>query len=189
VDDTGGRYRGRAYVHGYLQRPRDAAGKPLPAAFAFYPSPDGGNSFDRMMVREAGDFGNPWFFPANGVVANDGTFTALFVELDNGKRNMSYRTDPASAPNGVNGALKVIRSRDGGETLEPAVKIADVAYDWRVAQLSMPSLAVDRSGGPLQGRMYAAWPDARQERRTPTAFSMRHGSITVPAFTRYGRRR
>jgi hypothetical protein len=143
----------------------------LPAAFVFYPSPDGGRSFDRVVVRAASEFNKPWFFLANGVVSNDGTFTALFVELDNTKNNMSYRTDPASAPNGVNGALKVVRSRDGGQTLEPASKIADVYYDRRVPQLSMPSLEVDRSAGRFGGRMYVAWPEARTERRTQVFLS------------------
>jgi hypothetical protein len=44
--------------------------------------------------------------------------------------------------------------------------IVDVWYDWRVPQLSMPSLAVDRSGGAFDGRLYAAWPDARNEGHT-----------------------
>jgi hypothetical protein len=30
----------------------------------------------------------------------------------------------------------------------------------------MAALAVDRSGGPFQGRLYAVWPDARFDRRT-----------------------
>jgi hypothetical protein len=167
VDDR----RLRVYVHGYLQQPKDANGRALPSAFALYTSADAGRSFDRMVTWQSTTFSTPWFFPANGVVSEDGTFTALFVELDKTKRNMSYRTDPASAPNEVNGALKIVRSHDGGQTLEPASKIADIYYDWRVPQLSMSSLAIDRSRGPFRERMYAVWPDARLEGRTQIFFS------------------
>ncbi len=162
VDDR----RSRVYVHGYLQEPKDENGKGLTPAFALYTSKNGRRSFKRAVVSPGIDFNSPWFATGNGVVSSDGTFIALFAELDKAKLNMSYRTDPASAPQGVNAALKVIRSRDGGQTLEPATKIADVYYDWRVAQLSMPSLAIDRSTGPFHGRLYAAWPDARLESRT-----------------------
>ncbi|HLY16107.1 MAG TPA: hypothetical protein VKR61_02730 [Bryobacteraceae bacterium] len=162
VDDSRGPFHGRVYVHGYLQRP--------PAAFAFYPSLTG-ESFDRAIVQAAAVFAKPWFFPANGVVSSDGVFAALFVELDNTRRNMSYRTDPGAAPTEVNGALQIVYSRDGGQTLEPAAKIADIYYDWRVPQLSMASLAVDRGSSSFRGRMYAAWPGAGPGQRTQIFFS------------------
>jgi BNR/Asp-box repeat len=156
----------RVYVHGYLQQPKDADGQALPSGFGLYTSTDAGRSFNQAIVRPSVEYSAPWFFPANGVVSADGTFIALFAELDKTKRNVSYRIDSASAPQGVNGALKVVRSRDGGQTLEPPSKIADVYYDWRVPQLSMPSLAIDRSAGLFRGRLYAVWPDARLEGRT-----------------------
>jgi hypothetical protein len=167
IDD----HRLRVYVHGYLQQPKDANGKTLPAAFALYTSADAGRSFDHAIVQPGVEFSTPWFSCANGVVSSDGTLIALFAELDKTKLKMSFRTDPASAPKGVNGALKVIRSRDGGQTFESASKIADVYYDWRVPQLSMPSVAIDRSASPFQGRLYAAWPDARLEGHTQIFFS------------------
>ena len=165
VDDTRGSFRGHVYVHGYLSDPRDSAGNRVPAKFVFYPSTDEGRTFDLVIPREAGDFANPWFFVANGVVSNDGAFSALFAELDKTKQNMSYNTDPSSAPRGVNAVLKIVRSRDGGKTLDQPAKIADVYYDSRIPQLSMSSLAVDRSSGPFRGRMYAAWPGAGPEPR------------------------
>lgn len=165
VDDSSGPRRGRVYVHGYLQDNKDAAGKPLPAAFVLYTSADGGATFDHALMRAGTQSGTPWFFDANGVVADDGTFVALVVELDKKKSNMSYRTDAASAPGDVNGTIEVIRSRDGGLTVD-ASTIADVHYDWRVPQLSMSSLAVDRGSGPFKRRLYVAWPDARTDRHT-----------------------
>ncbi len=102
-----------------------------------------------------------------GVVANDGAFFALVAELDDGKRNMSYRTDAASAPSAANAVLNVFVSHDGGKTLSLAGKVSDAYYDWRVPQLSMPALGVDRS----RGQLYAVWPDARYDRRTKILFS------------------
>ena len=161
IDDSRGPRRGRVYVHGYLQTPRDAAGKPLPAALALYTSPDDGVTFDHELVLPGAQPGTPWFFVANGVVASDGTFVALAAALDRKKSNMSYRTDAASAPAAANGSLQIMRSRDGGRTVEVST-ISDVFYDWRVPQLSMSALAIDRTTGPFKGRLYAAWPDARQ---------------------------
>lgn len=161
VDDTRGPRRGRVYIHAYLQTPREPSGKPLPTSLALYTSTDDGKTFDHEVIVPGTQPGTPWFFVANGVVANDGTFVALVAALDRKKSNMSYRTDPASAPPAANGTLQIMRSPDGGRTVEIST-ITDVFYDWRVPQLSMSSLAIDRTSGPFKGRLYAAWPDARQ---------------------------
>jgi hypothetical protein len=167
VDDSQGPFRGRVYVHGYLQQPRDANGTALAAAFVLYASSDGGASFTHAVVRPGTQPGTPWFFPANAVVSTDGTLVALMAELDKDKRNMFRgRSDAASAPSVPDGTLGVIRSRDGGETIEATSTITDVFYDWRVPQLSMSSLAIDRSAGRFRNRLYAVWPDARVDRRT-----------------------
>jgi hypothetical protein len=164
-DDSRGPLRGRVYVHGSLTQRREASGKPLPSAFALYSSTDGGR-FDHAITRESTGFRTPWFFPANGVVSDDGTFLALVVELDKSKRNMFLgQSDAKSAPHEADGRLVILRSRDGGQTVEPT-SIADVYYDSRVPQLSMSSLAIDRSTGPFRQRMYAVWPDARAAERT-----------------------
>jgi hypothetical protein len=165
VDDSDGPWRGRIYVHGYLSDNRNAVGQALPAAFVLYTSTDDGATFDHGLTRTGTQPGRPWFFLGNGIVADDGTFVALAAELDKTKSNMSYRTDAASTPSAANGTLAVIRSRDGGLTVE-ASTITDVYYDWRVPQLSMSSLAVDRSASPFNGRLYAAWPDARADQHT-----------------------
>jgi hypothetical protein len=165
VDDSHGPRRGRVYVHGYLQDNKDPAGKAIPAAFVLYTSADDGATFDHALMRPGTQPGTPWFFPANGVVADDGTFVALVAELDKKKSNMSYRTDAASAPSAADSTLEVMRSRDGGLTVD-ASTITDVYYDWRVPELSMSSLAIDRGSSRFKGRLYAARPDARADRHT-----------------------
>lgn len=79
---------------------------------------------------------------------------------------MSYRTDAASAPSSPDAQLELYSSDDLMKHIALAGVIPGVYYDWRVGQLSMPSLAVDASGGPHEGRLYVAWPDARFRRHT-----------------------
>jgi len=156
----------RVYVHGYLQEPRDAAGNRAPSTFVLYTSPDGGRTFNTRVSQQAATPGTPKYVPANAVINLDGTFVALAALLDAAKLNMfKGRSDAESAPD-LDGVLGVMRSSDEGKTLQPMAPIADVYYDWRVPQLSMAALAVDRSGGPFRGRLYAVWPDARFDRRT-----------------------
>src|SRR6476620_5945264 len=145
----------RVYVHGYLQEPRDAAGNRAPSTFVLYTSADGGRTFNTRVSHQAATPGTPKYVPANAVINPDGTFVALAALLDAAKLNMfKGRSDAGSAPD-LDGVLGVMRSSDEGKTLQPMALIADVYYDWRVPQLSMAALAVDRSGGPFRGRLYA----------------------------------
>jgi hypothetical protein len=177
VDDTDSAFKNHVYVHAYRY-----SRNPSPTVL-FFPASGEGRSFEKtIVVNGATKFGKPWFFPANGVVGNDGTFFALVAELDDSKRNMSFGTDAASAPSSANAVLNVFVSNDGGKTLGLAGKVGDAYYDWRVPQLSMPALAADRSRGPFRDRLYAVWPDARYNRRTQILFSssMDHGRTWTP---------
>jgi hypothetical protein len=161
---------GRVFVHAYVQAPVSVAGTKGPAVAVLYASQDSGQSFNRVATLDGTAFANPWFFPANGIVTKTGAFVALMAELDNAQRNMFRgRSDSASAPHAVNGELRVIRSRAG----QPVAvrRVAEAYYDWRVPQLSMPSLASDNGDGPCGGRLYATWPDARYGRRTQILIS------------------
>lgn len=157
--------RRRVYVYGYLQEPRDAAGKRAPSTLVLYTSNDEGRTFATRAALEGTGPGTPKYAPANSVIARDGSFIALTVLLDATKLNMfKGRSDAASAPD-LDGRLDVVRSADG-RTIDKVSQIADVYYDWRVPQLSMASLAVDASAGRFAGRLYAVWPEARLARRT-----------------------
>jgi hypothetical protein len=165
LDDTESAFKNHVYVHAYRYSRKPAAD------VLFFPAANEGRSFETSLVNAATTFEKPWFFPANGVVGNDGTFFALVAELDDSKRNMSYRTDAASAPSAANAVLNVLVSQDGGKTLGLAGKIGDAYYDWRVPQLSMPALAINRSRGQFRDQLYAVWPDARYDHRTRILFS------------------
>ncbi len=171
VEDGPGPVRDRVYVHAYLSAPRDESGKRLGQYAVLYTSRDGGRTFENARSIPAVEFSDPGFFPGNGIVTADGLFVALVVELDNGRKNMFLgRSDSALAPHAANGVLRLLRSTDGGITVD-VQPVAEVFYDWRVPQLSMASLAADRTKGPYRGRLYAAWPDARAERRTQIFFA------------------
>src|SRR5690349_7443981 len=162
---------GRVYLHAYVQAPTTEGGARGPAAAVLYVSSDSGRTFVRAALLPGTTFKTPWFFPANGVMMTDGTFLGLLVELDNSQRNMFRgRSDSASAPHAVNGELRVLRSSDFGRSVETS-RIADAYYYWRTPQLSMSSLAIDRTNGPFRNRAYAVWPDARFGRRTQILLS------------------
>jgi hypothetical protein len=161
VDDTDTSFRGHVYAHAYRYS------KSPKTEVLFFPSVNGGRSFEKMLASPAPSFEKPWYFPGNGVVASNGTFFALLAELDDTKKNMSLR----AAPDDANAALEIFTSRDGGRTFGLAAKIGGVFYDTRVPQLSLPALAVDRTRGPLRDSLYAVWPDARYEHRTQILFS------------------
>jgi hypothetical protein len=148
------------FVHAYLQQRKGSSNEQ--PALVLYSSTDGARSFSRVVITEATTFSQPWFFLAPGAIANDGSLIAAAAELDNRKRNMSYRTDPDSAPPEPNGILLAVRSPDS-RSFDIAGSIPGVRYDWRIPQLSLPSLAIDRTSGPHQGRVYLAWPDARRD--------------------------
>lgn len=159
VDDMG-RSRGTVIVHAYR-----FARTPPPAAL-FFVSHDDGRSFSLPVVEKALEYSKPWYFVGKAAVSGAGVYYALFAELDNTKKNMSYRTDPASAPSSPDAQLELYRSGDLGKHIALAGVIEGVYYDWRVGQLSMPSLAVDGSAGEHRGRIYVAWPDARFRHHT-----------------------
>ncbi len=138
---------------------------PSPAAL-FFVSHDDGRFFSPPIVEKALEYPKPWYFVGNGAISPRGAYYGLFVELDNTKKNMSYRTDAASAPSSPDAQLELYCSDDLMKHIALAGVIQGVYYDWRVGQLSMPSLAVDASGGPHRGRLYVAWPDARFRRHT-----------------------
>jgi hypothetical protein len=164
--------KGLVYVNGYLQNPRDSAGRPLNREQILFSSEDDGATFARSVRIPAYAFPTATFIPTNGVVTRDGTFAFLSIELDRTRNNMFLgRSDSASAPAAVNGHLRLFRSSDRGRSLHK-VAVADVYYDSRVPQLSMAALAADQTEGPFHGQLYAVWPDARWDHRTQVAFSL-----------------
>nr|MDQ3919493.1 glycoside hydrolase [Acidobacteriota bacterium] len=60
----------------------------------------------------------------------------------------------------TNAVVKSLASRDGGVTLEPAVRIADASVKTTSSTSTIPSLAADPGSRHFGGRAYAVWADA-----------------------------
>ena len=155
VDQTAGPRRGTLYLHANAVADRTVDGDER-IVFTFYRSADGGKNFSvpRKLLPD-GD--HMPFGTGNSVVLSDGTFAACFPEWSDRK---NVTSDDFKKPIG---AIKVVRSKDGGETFEKAV----AAADWHGCQgwtPGLPSLAVDASDGPFRDRLYIAWPDRRSGR-------------------------
>jgi len=160
VDHSGGRYQRRVYVHGQIQQ-QTVDGENIGRSIALWRSLDGGATYEGPIVR-SGVRPNV-FHLANSVVLSDGTLVCLIAELDLQKRNDAYGRQYRKADL-QNGILKIIISDDGGESLSPAVKVADMFADWRSGASTIPSLAADHGISEFKDRLYAVWADGRYGR-------------------------
>jgi hypothetical protein len=162
VDQSASSYQGRVYVYSLITH-RTLDGENAGLSIALWRSRDGGLTYEGPILR-APNNKQLTFHPANGVVVSDGTLLCLIAEVDSQKRNDGYVGSQYRNADIQNGTLKVIVSKDGGASIEPAFKIGEIYDDWRPEATSIPSLAVD--GGSLQfkDRVYAAWADGRYGR-------------------------
>jgi hypothetical protein len=160
-DSTGGRYNGRGYINGGgLHRSINddlAFGNDL----ALYRSDDLFSTYAGPAVRQP-------FYPSsvspmgNSVVLSDGTLVTVFAEWKDKNRQDGGRLGVGGSPNA---RLKIVRSRDGGESMDASITITDWYMSLQNTGANrMPRLAVDASNGPFKDRLYAVWPDARTGR-------------------------
>jgi photosystem II stability/assembly factor-like uncharacterized protein len=135
VDDTKGKFNGRVYVSG---DPRPGSG------FVVFASTDGGATFPQVQGAESDNRGTTL---SNLALTSAGTILGAYA-------------DPA-------GHVRVARSTDGGKTFLPSAVVDTFV---RAGNRKDPkhnnvnhfmTLAVDRSGGPYDDRVYLAWPDRR----------------------------
>ena len=163
VDVTGGKYNGRIYVnHTFEIRDFDSSPTSYDSAsvsrgMGLQRSLDGGRSFLGPAAR-VGIVGEHHAFtsPGNSVVLSDGTVVSLFFEFDPvaGSKELYHDAD---------GSLKVIFSRDGGESYVDSTKVADHFEDRRynIGMQTVPSLAVDPGSPLFKDRLYVAWHESK----------------------------
>ena len=156
VDDTKGKYHGRVYVSG---DPRPGAG------FVLFTSTDGGRTFPdgqgaRSDIQDGGSIGN-------AVVASNGTIIGVFA---------------------ARGHTRSVRSTNGGQSFEPSVAIdtfvrAGHRKDRNANNVNhFMTLAIDRSGGRYNDRIYATWPDRRTgQSKVHLTYSTDLGQTWAPA--------
>jgi len=166
VDATVGQYQGRIYVsHAYIVRNMDTTVSTYNNRFdsasgiALQRSLDGGRTFIGPVARMGLDgVRHENTNPGNSVVLSDGTLVTLFVEGDLVRRRNSFIGD-------MDGSLKILSSRDGGESYGDAVKVADHFEDRnRNSMSSIPRLAVDPGSPFFKDRLYVVWHDSGPER-------------------------
>src|ERR1051325_3715714 len=158
ADNTGSKYRGRVYLYGQFSAHQFDGGN-TPMGFTLWRSLDGGQTFDRPVQVFPPDR-TTVFWISSAAVLSDGTLAVLVGQpsVAPGARN------DESGPPKVNATLKVVTSTDGGETLEPAVKVSDYAMDWREAGNGIASFAGDPGSTVFKDRLYATWSDGRTGR-------------------------
>jgi hypothetical protein len=176
VDDTGGKFSGRLYVHGAASMPGLDGGRLT--GLGLYHSSDRGSTYKCVKIADEGTqyvVGN-----GSGVVMSDGTFAAIFGDLHNASMPSPSDTHPTTA----NAELKFVSSDDGGETVGKATIVSDWYMRDPLVLNGMPSLAVDRTQGPFRDRLYAVWVDARSRRgEVRFARSDNRGKTWLPSFT------
>jgi len=158
VDNTPGKFRGRIYVNAHASGKNEPRGR-VPTVFY---SADGGDHFSDY-VSPPGPVG--FANPGNGIVMSDGTFASVFMDLARTSPTTEARSSATAPVNGPRGFLGFVASTDGGQSLSAPLKIADWTYPINSQILSyLPELAVDRSKGPFQDRLYVVWTDTRSGR-------------------------
>lgn len=161
VDGTGGKYHNRIYVNGNNRVPYGISD------FVVFRSTDRGVTFSGPGTRagfgkhSAGTMGN-------AAIASDGTLIGVFEENDD---------------------IRAITSRDGGESLTPAVDI-DTAYvqpgnrkgGTNNNVTALPMMAIDPGSAAFRDAVYAVWADRRSGRsRIFIAASFDKGATWTPS--------
>lgn len=161
ADNTGGANGGRVYVYGQMPG-QFLDSRSAPSAVTLWRSFDRGRTFAHPIQAfpDTQQQGRTAFHPGTSVVMSDGTWAAVFDQLDLGKRNDGLVGSEREPPRGINARIKVITSSDGGETLDGAVTVSDAYSDWR-ADNTIPSIAVDDRGTVFKNRLYVVWADGR----------------------------
>ena len=164
------KYRGRVYVHGFLLRGYGLNNATSMGGFRLYRSLDGGKTFELPIDRLLADR-TTVLHVGNGVVLSDGMFVALFAQLTLDKRNDGYpNSDPAPASR-PSGAIRIITSSDGGDSLNQEVQVSDIYGDWGRESSTIPSLSADTYSDVFRDRLYAVWADGRFGGRTQIVLS------------------
>ena len=164
VDMTKGPFAGRIYVdyEGHVHGETDGhSNDEFKHAFKLVYSKDGGRTFSAPVVRALMDQAGSEGANLNScpmAVLSDGTLVALFAH---------QVTAPGTGKSFVKRSwIGVYRSTDGGESLEPAIKIGDIgtAYNSTATRTVTASLAADASASKYRDRVYVTRPDTHSGR-------------------------
>jgi hypothetical protein len=149
ADDTNGKYRGRVYITGQ-SGVRSVDNEDQGTALTLWRSLDSGATYERPLKRlgaKLESLFNPW----NPVIMSDGTLALPFIDIS-GITGEGGNKQPY--------VLKIVFSRDGGDSFSKSYKIADIRQNPPIVHTPYV-LAVDRSEGPFKDRLYMTWADEK----------------------------
>lgn len=152
IDRTTGEYRGRIYLQGNTIGPTVDDPHGTRAVLNVFRSTDDGANFLPPVVLPPASTHEP-FGNGNALVLPDGSYAAVFPQWVNDPGQLT-ETPPGKPV----GWMKLVRSDDGGETFG-AASVISPWYECKAPVSGLPQIAVDDSGGPFQGRLYAVWAD------------------------------
>jgi hypothetical protein len=167
VDTTRGPNRGRLYV-AFNHHIHGEAGGHTPDDYRnttrLATSLDGGRTFPYIYDRAQFDQGGAITSASNvgaTVVMRDGTVAAVQMHA-----LMTVAGSTTGKQRATRTWLQLFVSTDGGESLEPARKVADIESSYNQANIRTVAshMAVDTSSGRFADRLYVAWADVRSGR-------------------------
>jgi photosystem II stability/assembly factor-like uncharacterized protein len=163
-DSTGGKYNGRGYINGTGSSRAIDNDSLFATDLTLFRSMDGFATFSGPVKRAA--LGKTYVLGmGNSVVLSDGTVVSLFGDLKDYWQPEGRGEVKESRRGSPNAVLKVVRSEDGGETLEVGSTVSDWYMDRDRSQGShIPALAVDPGSAAFKDRLYAVWSDGRSGR-------------------------
>lgn len=156
VDNGDGPRRGRVYVAGQISG-KNLDGASTGLLMTLFRSRDGGVSFD-LPAQIGRDKETASYHPGNNVVLSDGTVLTSVTEF-RPPPGMHWENNRVRYEKGQPDALiRVLASRDGGDSLEAAATVGDASIPmWDSSLSTMPSLAADTRGGHFKDRAYVVW--------------------------------
>jgi hypothetical protein len=152
VDRTGSEFDGRIYLHsnGGVE---DATGNSLRREVHLYYSTDDGKTFSGPVpFAEPDSFTYKLTIPGQGTVLKDGT---LLLPYWTRREPKDKKAGPAQS------YLEVFPVTQGGESIDKGIVVGKLNS---CNDITLPTIDVDRSGGPFNGRAYLAWGEKRAGR-------------------------
>ena len=146
-------YRGRVYLSSWLDA-RDLDFNEI-GGLGLFRSLDNGRTYERPTVIVPNQKHKDIQI-TNGTVLSDGTVIVLFEE---GNFSVPHEGDAAKK---ADATLRVVRSRDGGTTLDRATTVATIVKDQRLSAAGIIAyVATDPGSSAFRDRVYVVWSDSR----------------------------
>jgi hypothetical protein len=164
VDRTNGPHHGSLYVSA-LGTTMTGQTMQREDEIVLFTSRDGGRTFGQPATVATGSgtgLANGIVHPGINAVFSDGTFIMAYALMS------GWVADSAKPKNWLE--MRVVRSTDGGRTLERPI-VVDATGKMRhdegqpLTAHAIPAVAIDQSKGMFHDRAYVVWTDARRGRR------------------------